>query len=503
MTEVSGEQVEIEIKLDVPTDFVLPDLRGLPGVTDIGPPIEHELAATYFDTPDGRLARAGITLRRRTGGADAGWHLKHPKIDGARLEVHRPLGRSKRTPPRSLVNLARVHVRDSALLPVATLVTRRVVTPLLDDRRVLAEVADDQVRGELADGSNPVTWREVEVELVDGERSLLEAAGVRLGDAGAVESASSSKLARVLGAGELASERDDLDQSTAGAVVRQHLADQVSALVRWDPLARLDAPDAVHKMRVATRRLRSALATFRRVVDRAATDPVRAELKWLGQVLGGPRDEEVMHERLRDLLADQPKELVLGPVRRRIDLELGARHRVRHRAMVAELDGARYFRLLDALDALVAEPAFLEPAERPAADVLSRLVARARRRVLRLAEAADHTAGSDDDLALHEVRKAAKRARYAGEAVAPVFGEKATRFAESMEHLQEVLGEHQDSLVTQQLLRQLGVQAHLAGENGFTFGRLHGLEAGRADRAEGAYAEALAAVAGKAPRWLR
>jgi CHAD domain-containing protein len=146
---------------------------------------------------------------------------------------------------------------------------------------------------------------------------------------------------------------------------------------------------------------------------------------------------------------------------------------------------------------------FLEPAERPAADVLPRLVARARRRVLRLAEAADHTAGSDDDLALHEVRKAAKRARYAGEAVAHVFGEKATRFAASMEHLQEVLGEHQDSLVTQQVLRQLGVQAHLAGENGFTFGRLHGLEAGRAEHAEGAYAEALAAVTGKAPRWLR
>jgi CHAD domain-containing protein len=257
-------------------------------------------------------------------------------------------------------------------------------------------------------------------------------------------------------------------------------------------------------MRVATRRLRSALATFRPLLDRSVTDPIRDELKWLGGALGGPRDEEVMHARLLDLLAEQPTDLVLGPVRRRVDAELGARHRATHRDLVTELGNARYFRLLDALDDLVATPPLLENAEKDAAAVLPHLVARARRRVLDSAAAVERSTSPDQrDLALHEVRKAAKRARYAGEAVAPVLGGKAARFAAAMEHLQEVLGEHQDSLVTREVLRQLGVQAHLAGENGFTFGRLHGLEVARAEDAEAAYAEALEAVAGKRPRWLR
>ena len=508
MSRSDDEHVEIEIKLDAAADLVLPQLLGLPGVSELGTQVEHQLAATYFDTADLRLARVGITLRRRTGGADAGWHLKHPEVDDARVEVHRPLGRSTRTPPRALADLARVHLRDHALVPVATLVTNRVVTPLLDDDgAVLAEVADDRVEGQVAGGETPLAWREIEVELVDGDRALLAAVGARLRDGGAVPATSSSKLARVLGPTlpPVPAEPDALGPSApAGSVVRRHLADQVAALVRWDPLARVDAPDAVHKMRVATRRLRSALATFRRVLDRSVTDPVRDELKWLGQVLGGPRDEEVMHARLLELLAAQPRDLVLGPVRRRVDIELRARHRARHRELVAELGGARYFRLLDALDALAAEPPWSGDAHEPAADVLPRLVARARRRVLDRTADVEHAAGENSrNDALHEVRKAAKRARYAGEAVAPVFGPKAVRFATAMEHLQEVLGEHQDSIVTRQVLRQLGVQAHLAGENGFTFGRLHGLEVGRAEHAEAAFGEAMSAVAGEGPRWLR
>ena len=503
------EHIEVEIKFDAAEDIGLPDLSEIPGVASIGKPLEQHLSATYFDTPDLRLARHGITLRRRTGGADDGWHLKHPKVGDARVEVHRPLGRSTRTPPRALADLVRVHVRDTRLVSAATLTTHRLATPLLDGRgAVLAEVADDRVEGQVAGVASPVTWREIEVELVGGSRTILMAVGDRLRQAGAVPGSSSSKLARVLrtvGApGPWVNHDEPETRSDAGSILRAHLTEQVAALVRRDPLARIDAPDAVHKMRVATRRLRSALATFRPLLDRESIEPVRDELRWLGQVLGGPRDEEVMHARLLELLAAEPPELVLGPVRRRVDIELRARHRTKHRQLVAELDGPRYFRLLDELDALALRPPLTGQAAEPAVDVLPSLVARTRRRLLGLAAEADAAATADARaVALHDVRKAAKRSRYAGEAVAPVFGAKATRFAAEMERLQEVLGEQQDSLVTRGVLRELGVQAHLAGENGFAFGRLHGLEVGRAERAEAGYADALAAVAGKPPRWLR
>jgi CHAD domain-containing protein len=509
VTSAAAEQVEIEIKFDTPADFVVPDLTGLPGVTAVGPQVDHEMAATYFDTPDLRLARAGITLRRRTGGPDAGWHLKTPKLDDARVEVHRPLGRATRTPPRALVDVVRVHVRDQRLAPAATIETHRSVIPLFgDDNAKLAEVADDRVEAQAVGSDSTLAWREVEIELVRGDRDLLAATGARLQKAGAAPAQSASKLARVLGTvpqQRSAPEPREMDsRAAAGTVVCRHLAEQVDALVRWDPLAKADAPDAVHKMRVATRRLRSALATFRSLLDRSVTEPIRVELKWLGAVLGGPRDEEVMHARLLEVLASQPGDLVIGPVRRRIDAELNARHRRKHRELVIELGGARYFRLLDALDALVSHPPLRGRADQPAADVLPRLVARARRRVLDRARDVDTAPTADERaVALHEVRKAAKRARYAGEAVAPLFGADALELAAAMENLQEVLGEHQDSLVTQQVLRELGMQAYLAGENGFTFGRLHGLEVARAAHAEAAYRKALLAVAGKPPHWLR
>jgi CHAD domain-containing protein len=509
MAPSRDEHLEIEIKFDLAVDAVLPDLSGLPGVASLGKPLTHHLTATYFDTPDLRLARAGITLRRRTGGIDAGWHLKHPRTDDARIEVHGPLGRSTTTPPRALIDLVRVHLRDGKIVPVAMLGTDRIATPLLDgDGAVIAELADDRVEGSVPGDVTRKTWREVEVELGVGDRDLLAAVGARLETAGAHRSASSSKLARVLGLAappDPATARARLDtRSEAGSVVRQHMVEQIEAIKVWDPLARTDAPDAVHKMRVATRRLRSALATFRTLLDRSVTDPIRDELKWLGGALGGPRDDEVMHARLVALLSVEPRDLVLGPVRRRIDAELRGRHRVSHRALLADLRSARYFRLLDALDAVSAAPPLRGAAAEPASDVLPRLVAKARRRVLDLADQVEAADSVDErDVRLHEVRKAAKRARYAGEAVAPVFGPKAVRYAAAMEHLQEVLGEHQDSLVTRQVLRQLGDRAHRAGENGFTFGRLHGLESGRADQDEAAYLEAVRAVAGKPPRWLR
>ena len=503
---------EVERKFDVDPGALLPDLSGAAVAVSEG--VESQLDATYFDTADTRLARQRITLRRRTGGDDAGWHLKLPAGQDERTEVRLPLGRATRTVPRALAREVRALVRDRPLIPIAVLHTTRIERRLLDaDGDTLATIADDTVHGSrLADGAiEESTWREVEVELLHGDRSLLDAVSSQLQAAGLVPSESGSKLARVLGDiadPTLAATHEGMvnaGRPTAGAVVLAHLREQVDQLVTRDRGARGDEPDAVHQMRVATRRLRSALATYRPLLDRERTDPVRQELKWLGEVLGRPRDTEVLHWRLRDLVAAQPSELVLGPVGRRVDLEMRDRHRDALADLAAALDGDRYFRLLDALDNLLADPPLTARAGKPAYTQLPALVGRAADRVDRAARAvADDRTPQVRDQGLHEVRKSAKRARYAAESAVPVSGKPARRLANRMEALQDVLGEHQDSVAARALLGELAVAAQESGENGFTFGLLYAQEGARANDARRAYGPALCkASTTKARRWTR
>ncbi|GGC07872.1 CYTH and CHAD domain-containing protein [Cellulomonas carbonis] len=513
---MASSQVEHEIKLDVPAGAEVPDLRSLPGVAEVRPETV-ELEAQYMDTADLSLLRARTTLRRRTGGPDEGWHLKRPvSADGTRrTELHAPLG-SSTTVPAALRRQVQVVVRGRPIVPVATLSTTRTYHRLVaDDGRVLAEVCDDVVRGRVGDAvrrgddaaaPDDDAWREWEVELVDGEPDLLDAAGELLTRAGAEPAGRASKVGRVL-SGVLPDAPPEpssgLGRKRAGTVVWEHLAAQVAALQANDPLVRTDEPDAVHDMRVATRRLRSALRTFRPLVDRDVTDPLRDELKRLGQVLGEARDAEVLRGRLRSTVDDLDAELVVGPVAARVGEELDGAYRTAHRAAVRVLDAKRYLRLLDDLDRLVADPPWTGRARDRADDVLPRRVRSAHRDVVRAVDRAASTAGGSRDVALHEVRKAAKRARYAAEAVATRFGEPAERYAAAMEAVQDALGEHQDAVVARRVLRDLGMRAHLAGENGFTWGLLHGLEQARADAAESAFAEAWAVASRKKlRRWF-
>lgn len=104
-------------------------------------------------------------------------------------------------------------------------------------------------------------------------------------------------------------------------------------------------------------------------------------------------------------------------------------------------------------------------------------VAADRDRLKQAVEAVDDARdGAPADAALHEVRKSAKRLRYAAEAAASIHGKRARRLARAAEHIQQVLGDHQDSLVTRELLRDLGARAHVEGANGFSYGRLHAIE---------------------------
>ncbi|MFE9605312.1 CHAD domain-containing protein [Streptomyces hokutonensis] len=471
----------------------LPDLTGVAGVRAVIDKGVANLDAVYYDTADERLAKASITLRRRTGGSDAGWHLKVPVAPGVRDEIREPLSD---TVPRTLAGLVRSRVREVELLPVVRLRSDRDLRHLVDAEGVLlAEVSVDAVHAErLADGGGTAQWTEIEVELADdGDPVFLDKVEKRLRKAGVRPSSSASKLARALAetAPKKAKKRKapvpPPEPETAGDHVLAYVRDQRDAILELDPAVRQDAYDSVHRMRVATRRLRSTFRSYGKVLDRTVTDPVGEELRWLASELGVDRDREVMTERLTTVLAELPRTLVSGPVRTRMRTWANARRGGSRRRLIGVLDSKRYLALLDTLDALVAEPPLLPDAAGTPEKVIGKAVRKDFGKVSALVEEAiGAPPGADRDLALHEARKKAKRTRYAAEAASPALGAPARGLAKSMKSLTSLLGEHQDSVMVRVTLRELSAVAHAAGESSFTYGVLYGREEQRAAAVEAA-----------------
>jgi inorganic triphosphatase YgiF len=192
-----GDHLEIERKFEVDDDFERPDFTALPGVS-AADPVTYHLAAVYYDTPDTRLAAAKITLRRRTGGTDEGWHLKLPAGTDERREVHAPLSTSGEVPERLAAQVA--EVADGAPLgPIAALDTERTIVTLSVNDSPVAEVADDVVTARRLTGpEQAMRWREIEVEVPERSPGLQEAAARLLFAAGARPAGKASKLARLL-----------------------------------------------------------------------------------------------------------------------------------------------------------------------------------------------------------------------------------------------------------------------------------------------------------------
>lgn len=281
-------QVEIETKYDVADGQPLPRLVGVAGVASVVVQDTMVLTATYVDTLDHVLAAAAATLRRRTGGSDDGWHLKLSLERGERLELHRDLAGD--TPPPDLTALMRAVVGDRPLQPVARLTTRRTVHLLLAaDGRSLAELADDHVIGERLDVRRPeVSWREVEIELVDGDLEVLAALDAAVRAGGVHPSASASKLGRVLDVPRL-------------------VASPARDLLSADPLVRLRRPGA-------PARLRSAVC--------ALDDETPAlGLGWLDDALTRP-DDALPGWQDVDVLIDSPR--YLDVVQHAVDLARSA-----------------------------------------------------------------------------------------------------------------------------------------------------------------------------------
>jgi inorganic triphosphatase YgiF len=479
---------ETERKFRVHGLFRLPALGGdaeseaVEGVAAVRPAGDLDLLAVYYDTPDLRLARSRITLRRREGGGDQGWHLKLPTPDPeTRQEMRSPLSDATSGPPDELVDLVLAVIRSARLEPVATLRTQRTVHELLDaDGAVLAELTDDSVS--VLDGDHVAArFRELEVELVDGAASLLDAVEATLGASGAVPGGYVSKAGRALG--PLASAPPDVVEpgpvtrdDPAGDVVRAHLARNVAALIEQDRRVRLDEPDSVHQMRVAARRIRSGLKTFAPLVDDNWAKLIREEVAWLAGILGAVRDREVLRQRLLfDLaqVAEATPELKTAAAAQVIDRTLADEIAASRAGVLEVLRSARYLTLLDALVDAARAPLLTAAADAPAYSTLPPLVRRAWRRLERKV---DVLTSSSDDLHWHESRISAKQARYATEALAPVFGKPARRLADQLERVTELLGEHQDASVAAATVQTLAVGRRVTGPVGFALGLLHTFE---------------------------
>ena len=271
--------------------------------------------------------------------------------------------------------------------------------------------------------------------------------------------------------------------ASAAEVVQAYLKVQVATLRSLEPKVRADEFDSVHQMRVATRRLRATLRSFGTVIPRPATEKMAGELKWLGGLLGEARDGEVLPQHLLASLEAVPVELLIGPVQARVQGHFAPLRASAREQVVKAFDSVRYAKLLANLERLAHDPPRGPQAGAPARDILPAAVHKAYRQAKRrMGRARQAPVGQARDVALHEARKSARRARYAAEAARPASGKPARTFARQMKKVQSVVGDHQDTVIARQAARELGINAHLAGENAFTYGLLHEQEHDRAQR---------------------
>jgi CHAD domain-containing protein len=468
--------LEREIKMIVGPLFRVPDLSDVvPGAVARDEGVQHTVAS-YYDTPDLRLARWGCSLRYRTGD---GWCVKLPTMSEGDTMVRdeRVFAGGPGSPPEGALDLVRAYVRTAPLaLAVRLRTVRHRLTVAAADEGRLAEVVDDEVS--VLDGRRVAgRFREVEVELgPDADDAVLGALATRLENAGGSRTGKGlPKFVRALLPRSL--EPPEIlvaptgPESSVRDVIQSSIAASAGRMLRHDAGVRLgEDPEDVHKGRVATRRLRSDLRSFAPLLDEGWTAQLRSELGWYGAELGRVRDLDVLRERM------------LGQIRRLSDLDVEAAPKLLDRvrterdaarsALLSAMREPRYLALLDLVVAASLDPLVQpEVAARSARRVMGSLMERPWRHLERTCTDLD---ASSADAELHQARIRAKRVRYAAEALAPVFGKPARRFAERAFDLQTVLGAHQDAALAIGWLRaQAGGTATSVA---FVAGELAGIE---------------------------
>ena len=502
--------VEIERKLTVPVTFSLDDVaEPLAAIGSVQRERPRKLVAVYYDTDDFRLARAHVTLRRRTGGGDSGWHLKLPPdgLNGdGRREVTLPLRAGRPgVVPATLANQVVAITGGAELRPLATQKTTRLPVTLLDESgQPGVEIVDDTVT--VTDGvQSGNEYREIEVEVLSSE-SLLEPAVRVLADAGAEPSTSVSKGVRALvGDVPLAPLVDPGDRpkpkDPAADAVMFHLRTQVAAIIDQDQRIRAHLPDAVHQYRVAARRLRSVLQAFGPLVEAEWARSMRSELGWIAGVLGEERDREVLEARLIDAIRALPSDVdgvaALVAIQTHLDNEIETARATIDEAMTS----ARYRDLMASLHTACIAAPVTDLAQGKASKVLPPMVEERWKKLAKMAKKLhDELEGHDDHW--HSARKDAKKARYTVEACVPVFGTPAKKFAKQLESVTELLGEHQDAAIAGDLLLRLSAKTR-GSRSAFAMGVLYSQEREQVARCRAQFIEEWPRVSHKSWRhWL-
>jgi CHAD domain-containing protein len=445
--------LEREVKLAPPPDLDLSELDGESAAA-------RDFDSTYYDTESHDLLRHRVTFRRRVEGDSAAWQLKLPGADG-RHELEFEDGE---LPPDEALRLVFALTRRAPVAPVARLRTHRTTVRINRGDVHVADVVLDAVT--VLDGERVgAAFDELEVELMEGEEDDLRRLEGVLRNAGAVDAEGPSKLARVLGA-----ETGQVRPAPAGSpaeVLVAALRSQLKQLLAHDPGTRtgLD-PEDLHQFRVATRRLLAFLRAARSLVEEQWADDLRAELAWLGGLLGAVRDGDVLIERLRAEAGelDDPDREALEEL---FDA-LGAEREAARVELLAGLESDRYLELLGRLESEV-------PVLAGADDTLAAIWERAYRRARKAVNGLDAV---PTDEALHAARIRVKRARYAAELAEPELGKRGAGFVDAAKEFQDVVGAHQDAVVGEAVLRRLAPELPGAA---FAMGRL--VERERARRA--------------------
>ncbi|HET9778014.1 MAG TPA: CYTH and CHAD domain-containing protein [Propionibacteriaceae bacterium] len=462
---------EQEDKFEVDQDWVMPPVADL--VPD-GGRLDHEvrkLHNTYFDTPSAGLRLFGITLRRRIGGSETGWQLKVPS-GTARTELQSG-SRAKSMPPALAKGVEGLRAGES-LDPVATIVTTRTAYQLLNaDDELVLEIADDQVESGPPDGESMLhSWREVEVELGPaGKKKDLKRATKMLLAAGAAPGTTRNKLDRALGPALPDGQASNIESGTVGELVAAYAAAQCEVLASNDVGMRTGTP-AVHKTRVAARRLRSTLRIFSDVFDAAPAEELDNELKWYADVLGRVRDRDILSNRLAEQIAELPPEQVRGPVEAEVAKILDAERETAVRSLDRAMRTQRYKHLMQLLRAWRSAPPLTDAGAEEGATAIKYVEKATGRAEKRLRKA-------EDIEELHRARKAFKRARYAAELTEPADSQMKS-VARDAEEMQTLLGEHQDATVAAKFLAKMSADGEIAAGSAFTYGILMANELNRA-----------------------
>ena len=440
---------EREIKLLIDADVELPPLEKLLSGCGSWTTETVVLEAVYFDTWDLRLTRSGVSLRYRS---DDGWCVKTPEARDGDVFVRREhaFGEGFGNPPRAAIELVLPWARSETVSEVARITTRRQKTRVCDaGGRLVCEIDDDEVAG-VVDGRPPVHFREIEIETHDdGEPHIVTTVAKRLRKAGAGQCPALPKVARVLGDRAVAPPdlpaAPHLDRSsTTTDLVSASIIAAVQSLLDNDPVVRAgEDPEGVHRARVATRRLRSHLHTFRPIVDNDWSESLRAELQWLAEQLGHVRDPDVLLHRLTAKAGELPPDLRVAS-RALTDRLRVARDRDRA-ALLDAMRSPRYTTLLDNLVGASQTPRMRNPDRTALAKDSARRLTRNPWKGLRATVTA--LPRSPSSIELHDVRKQAKRARYAFEATMPVIGKKVQRAGRRLADLQDLLGDQHDAIV--------------------------------------------------------